>query len=268
MIYPCFFCQKPFEKGSQSCPDLIDFTKYPARDETFKVFVKNRKLVARKSTLINVPKELIIPPILHCKIKIGNVLFEKFQDNEKDSKFFQEIVQRWNLNVDRKAEDIVYSKFHGNDVKRLCRSLPDFATIPLSDHSKQILAVLRDFDKWSKAVSSTKVNISSEEAAVIACKEFHSSSRDCCLTATLATGLETVGGFGTSPLIHMIVMHLGFFVHKNKFIGAGSEEELESFHSKLSNEMTRHKLSGENRLENALKWMCIDVLLSDSGLIL
>ena len=92
MIYPCFFCQKPFEKGSQSCPDLIGFTKYPARDETFEVFVKNRKLVARKSPLIDVPKELIVPPFLHSKIKIRNVLFEKFQDNEKDSKFFQEIV--------------------------------------------------------------------------------------------------------------------------------------------------------------------------------
>ena len=112
------------------------------------------------------------------------------------------------------------------------------------------------------------MNISSEEAAVIACKEVHSASRNCCLTATLATGLETVGGFGTSPLIHMTVMHLGFFVHKNKFIGARSEEGIESFHSKLSNEMTRHKLSGENRLKNVLKWMCIDVLLSDSGLIL
>ena len=130
MIYPCFFCQKPFEKGSQSCPDLIDFTKYPARDETFEVFVKNRKLVAKKSPLIDVPKELIVPrdetfevfvknrklvakksplidvpkelivpPIIYSKIKIGNVLFEKFQDNEKNSKFFQEIVQRWNLNV-------------------------------------------------------------------------------------------------------------------------------------------------------------------------
>ena len=71
MIYPCYFCQKPFEKGSQSFPDLIDFTKYPARDETFEVFVKNQKLVARKSPLIDVPKELIAPPILHCKIKLG-----------------------------------------------------------------------------------------------------------------------------------------------------------------------------------------------------
>ena len=50
-----------------------------------------------------------------------------------------------------------------------------------------------------------------------------------------------------------MIMHLGFFVHKNKFIEAGSEEGIKSFHSKLSNEMTWHKLSGENRLKNALK---------------
>jgi len=72
-------------------------------------------------------------------------------------------------------------------------------------------------------------------------------------------------GFGQSPLIHVMLMHLGQFVHKHKFIGAVSEEGLEALHSKIAYEINRHKMSTENRLKNALKWVAIDTLLSDAG---
>ena len=134
--------------------------------------------------------------------------------------------ETWN----RKAEEIIYSKFHGNDIKRLCQALLDFSKIPLSEESHKILGVLKEFDKWAEMVSTTRTNLSDFEAACIACKDTHSLFT-CCQTAILIKGLENVGGFGQSPLIHAMLMHLGPFIHNHRLIGAVSEEEIETLHS-------------------------------------
>ena len=62
-----------------------------------------------------------------------------------------------------------------------------------------------------------------------------------------------------------MVMHLGPFLHKHKFIGRASEEGIEAVHAKLATEITNHKMPSYCRLKNALKYVAIDVLLHDSG---
>ena len=56
--------------------------------------------------------------------------------------------------MDRKAEQIIYARFHGNDVKRLCKAITDIAATSLSPESGQVVRALMDFDHWARAVST------------------------------------------------------------------------------------------------------------------
>ena len=92
---------------------------------------------------------------------------------EEKTPDFQKLCTKWNLDVDRKAEEIIYSQFHSNDIKSLFKALPDFAGIPLSKELCTILKVLFEFDKWSRMMLSAGTDISDTEAAALACKDLH-----------------------------------------------------------------------------------------------
>lgn len=86
---------------------------------------------------------------------------------------------------------------------------------------------------------------------------------NCCQTAILGRSLSEFGGLGTSALVHVMIMHLGPFVWKHRMIGAVAEEGIEAVHCKLATEVQRHKMSANERMRNSMKWMAIDVLMSD-----
>ena len=121
------------------------------------------------------------------------------------------------------------------------------------------------FDEWSRMVSSTKTGLTDLEISAIACKDKHDTGKNCCQTAILCAALEKVGGFGTSGLVHCMLAYLGAFLAEHRMIGAVAEEGIEAIHSKLETEMKRHKMSRLERRQNSMKWLAIDVLLSDSG---
>lgn len=72
-----------------------------------------------------------------------------------------------------------------------------------------MICVLRTFNEWCKLVSTTKIELSDEKLQEICCKESHITEGNCCKTAALGKALDSIGGFGTSALVHVIVMHLG-----------------------------------------------------------
>lgn len=129
---------------------------------------------------------------------------------------------------------------------------------------QKLVKALSIFDVWCRLVSTTDINLSDSRVQKICCKEAHSTARDCCQTALLGSALEEIGGFGSSALVHVMIMHLGPFIWKHKMIGALAEEGIESVHSKLAIEMQRHKRSAKEKIRNALKWLAIDVLMCDN----
>jgi hypothetical protein len=67
-------------------------------------------------------------------------------------------------------------------------------------------------------------------------------------------------------LLFCILSILGPFVWKHRLIGAVVEEGIESVHAKLALELRRQKLKPVECIKNSLKWLAIDVLLSDKNL--
>lgn len=132
-----------------------------------------------------------------------------------------------------------------------------------SKNYQNIISAFRIFDTWGRLVANTKIGLSDEECQEISCKVQHSPDRNCCSTAKLGHCLDNLGGFGTSSLVHDMIIHLGPFVHKHRMIGALAEEGIEAVHSKLAVETTRQKKQLKERIRNSLKFLTIDVFLSD-----
>lgn len=132
---------------------------------------------------------------------------------------------------------------------------------------QKIIAALEVFDNWCRLVSTTDTDLSDERCQAICCQNRHAQDFKCCQTARLGKILNELGGFGTSALVHVIISHLGPFIWTHRKIGALAEEGIEAIHCKLATESLRHKKTKQESLKNALKWLAIDVLLSDGGYI-
>lgn len=191
---------------------------------------------------------------------------------------FNEIIKKHKLDVNRHEEGVIYSRFNGNDVKRLCLTISalkststyfkiNFLAVSNLPEYQTIIFALEVFDAWCRLVSTTETDLSDEHCQAISCQKEHSVSFGCCQTARIGKVLDDLGGFGTSGLVHVMISHLGPFVWEHRKIGALAEEGLEAVHCKLGGETKRHKQSPQESLKNSLKWLAIDVLLSDSGYI-
>src|SRR6185437_8511582 len=77
---------------------------------------------------------------------------------------------------------------------------------------RQIIEALRAFDRWCRLVSTTDIGLSNRQIQEICCRGPHLPSQSCCQTAILGKRLEELGGFGSSSLVHVMMMHLGPFV--------------------------------------------------------
>jgi hypothetical protein len=224
------------------------------------------KFVQKKATLIKVPLHLTVPPILHIKLKVGNELFLLLKtcvQNELPK--FNEVLKKWNLNVDRKEEGIIYSTFNGNDVKRFCSAINDFALVTQDTDYQNVIQATRDFDLWANLVSQTTKIIPENVLQNICCKNEHASDKKCCQTAVMCSNFEKIPSFCSSLLIHVTLMHVGPFLWKHQKLGCIAEEGIEAVHSRLANEMSRHKVPLQQKLLRGVKWLAIDVLLSDGG---
>lgn len=130
---------------------------------------------------------------------------------------------------------------------------------------QKIITALRIFGVWCRLVSTTETSLSDKKCQEICCREVHANDRSCCQTAMLGQALDKVGGFGSSALVHVMIMHLGPFLWEHRMIGAVAEEGIEAVHSKLATELQRHKMKAKEKIRNALKWLAIDVLMSDKN---
>lgn len=74
---------------------------------------------------------------------------------------------------------------------------------------QNVIRVLRTFSTWCQLVSTTDTDLSVERLQAISCAEDHNEDGTCCQTAALGHALESIGGFGSSGLVHVMVMHLG-----------------------------------------------------------
>lgn len=186
------------------------------------------------------------------------------------------MISECKLDVNRHDEGIIFSRFHGNDIKRLCKSTESLASelfqniknpmilvVSNSLNYQRIIHALRVFDVWCRLVSTTETGLSDERVQAICCRGVHAFGLDCCQTAKLGQVLEDLGGFGGSGLVHVMIMHLGPFVWKHRMVGALAEEGIEGVHCKLATETLRHKKQANEKIKNALKWLAIDVLLND-----
>ena len=115
-------------EGATADKDSIDFVVYrdssePALEEE----IKNFKFAPPKAPIIPIAREFVVPPVLHFKIKVGNELFSRLLNIEGKNPAFRRVLKDKNLEVDRHAEGIIYSRFNGNDVKRFCDSTEELA---------------------------------------------------------------------------------------------------------------------------------------------
>ena len=122
MAYRCIFCSKKFETRKNN--EDLDLNSYQLRDNPeVEDMIQSQRYKKRSIPLIDVPLNFIVPPILHFKIKVGNTIFAQLMEVANESPEFEAAVKLTQLNVDRNEEKIIYAKFHGNDIKRLCRSI-------------------------------------------------------------------------------------------------------------------------------------------------
>lgn len=75
-----------------------------------------------------------------------------------------------------------------------------------------MIEVLRIFSAWCRLVSTTDTDLVDDRIQEICCREAHSENATCCQTAALGKALEKLGGFGSSGLVHTMIMHLGQFL--------------------------------------------------------
>lgn len=128
MCFGCLWCFKMFIKSEDADLNNIDFTVYKDRSlPEVEKEIRAWKKTAPKCTIIDICRRRVIPPVLHSKIKIGNELFNRLSSIGDSLPEFRAVVTKWKLNVDRKKENIIYARFHGNDIKRMCRSISDLA---------------------------------------------------------------------------------------------------------------------------------------------
>ncbi|CAD5209448.1 unnamed protein product [Bursaphelenchus okinawaensis] len=268
MAYPCTWCSKKFIKKSNS-EESIDLEVYESRSDkrVEEAIAKDKKLKKRKEKIIEIPEEMIVPPILHSKIKIGNLLFNKLCEAADDQERFNVVLKQCQLDVDRHEEKIIYTRFHGNDIKRMCTSIDALSKVSTSEGYQQIIKAMDVFNEWSKIVSSTKKNISDKELMVLYCRNGEHLGEQCCQTIKLARCLDVVGGASKSALVHIVLMHLGPFAWKHKMIGALAEEGIEAVHCRFAEEMKRHGYNKVGKVQNSLKWKAIDTLMFDKGYI-
>jgi hypothetical protein len=182
-----------------------------------------------------------------------------------ESAAFKAVVVKWKLDVNRYDEGVIFSRFHGNDIKRLCQAVGDLtgkhhstglikytiSAVSNEPNYKKITNALSVFDVWCRLVSITDTSLSDDRIQAISCREAHLNDRNCCETARLGCSLEEVGGFGGSALVHVMIMHLGPFVWEHKMIGALAEKGIEAVHSKLDTEIERHKRTASKRFKMA-----------------
>jgi hypothetical protein len=87
----------------------------------------------------------------------------------------------------------------------------DLAISDVEDYQR-VIEVLRIFSAWCRLVSTTDTDLIDERIQEICCREAHREDATCCTTATLGKAMEKIGGFGSSGLVHVMVMHLGQFL--------------------------------------------------------
>lgn len=128
MTFCCLWCSKRFVRSAEADKDSIDFAVYEDRSNPeVEEEIRRFNFAKPKKTLIDIDRDRVVPPILHAKIKIGNELFERLTAIAGESEAFKTVTNKWKLNVNRKEEGIIFSRFHGNDIKRLCQSVEDMA---------------------------------------------------------------------------------------------------------------------------------------------
>lgn len=265
MSYPCFFCDKRFPRGKKEEEPPIDFKVYNSRNSIeVEVDIQKQKFVHRKPPLFCIDLDNVIPPVLHTKIKIGNVLFARLLEIGQKFPKFMSTLKECKLDINRKEQGIVYDLLAGNDVKKLCSSIKVLENVTEDYNYQNIMHSLKIFNEWSSQVSNPHKHLGLEQINSLCCKDLHDSSKECCLTARMCNNLSEIGGFGRSGLIHLVLMHMGRFVHRHRMIGAVSEEGLESLHSRLTFEMRRHRRKMIDKLMLAMKWHTIDVFLCDA----
>lgn len=131
MCFGCLWCNKRFIRGreAEGDKDSIDFTVYNDRSiPQVEEEIRKWKLAPPKAKRISIDRDRVIPPVLHAKIKIENVLYDRLDAIGGDLPEFQAILSQWKLKVNRHKEGIIYSRFHGNDIKRLCLAIDDLAS--------------------------------------------------------------------------------------------------------------------------------------------
>lgn len=128
MTFPCLWCSKRFVRGAAADRDSIDFVVYKDRSMAeVEEEIRRTKYAEPKEPIIPIDREYVVPPILHAKIKIGNELFSRLLDVAGGSIDFKRAINETMLNVNRHDEGVIYSRFHGNDIKRLCASIDELS---------------------------------------------------------------------------------------------------------------------------------------------
>lgn len=151
MTYGCLWCFKRFDRRAQADKDSIDFVLYEERSNAeVEEEIRKLKLAHPKEKLIDVDLDRVVPPILHAKIKIGNELFSKLSTAAGNSPEFESVLKKCKLDVNRHEEGMIYSRFNGNDIKRLCRSIDALAgkiSLNRFDYDFQLSRILRFIKK-------------------------------------------------------------------------------------------------------------------------
>lgn len=128
MTFGCLWCCKRFDRRAKADKNSIDFALYEERSSPeAEEEIRRHKLVQTKEKLIDIDLDRVVPPILHAKIKIGNELFSRLAAIIGDAPEFASVLKKCKLDVNRQKEGIIYCRFHGNDVKRLCLSVDELA---------------------------------------------------------------------------------------------------------------------------------------------
>lgn len=139
MIFACLWCNKRFVRGP-GAHSSVDFFVYENRSNPeIEDEIKRMKFAPPKEKIIDVPREMVVPPVLHAKIKVGNALFDRLASGEmlfnflnlyfkaaaENQQDFNAVLKKRKLDVNRHDEGVIYSRFHGNDIKRLCQAIGD-----------------------------------------------------------------------------------------------------------------------------------------------
>jgi hypothetical protein len=110
-------------RSTEADRNSIDFTIYKKRsDPTVEDEIRSFKFKPPKDPIIPIDRDFVVPPVLHAKIMLGNELFSRLLGIAGKSPAFQQVIKKQNLDVNRHEEGIIYSRFNGNDIKRLCES--------------------------------------------------------------------------------------------------------------------------------------------------